>query len=165
MMVRRRTNSQQRRPWAWSILALALAAVVLAGAGCGDEEERKASYLVSAKDYAEAKACLAQLKSVGSALTMFASTHDGKFPASLDELIESGQISGELIRCPHRKGGRYVYVAGQDQNMPPENVLVYEAEAVHRGDCNLLRLGGTPEAVTPEQLQADLAETLSQLEE
>lgn len=144
---------------------MALAAVVLAGVGCQDEEEQIGGHLVSAKEFAEANACLAQLKSVGSALTIFASTHDGKFPDSLDELIESGQISSELIRCPHRKGGRYVYVAGQDQNMPRENVLVYEATAVHRGDCNLLRLDGTPEAVTPAQLQADLARTLEQVEE
>ena len=148
-------------------MALALAAAVLAGASCSDndEEQRKGSYIVSAKEYAEAKACLAQLKSVGMALTMFASTHDGKFPGSLDELIEAGQISAELVRCPHRKGGRYVYVAGQDQRSPGANVLVYEPEPIHRGQCNLLRVSGAVEAVTSEQLESDLARTREQLAE
>ncbi len=48
--------------------------------------------------------------------------------------------------------------------MPGQNVLVYELNAVHEGRCNLLRVDGQMELLTPEQVQAAVTETKAQLE-
>lgn len=144
--------------------ALSVIAGILIIPGCGDDEEdsKPRGYfegLAGAKDMAEEKACQAQLAGLRQALAMYATTNEGQFPASLEKLVESRAAPSELLTCPRRGKQAYVYLPGQNQKMPAGNILVFEEDAVHRGRCNVLRLGGTVEALTSEQVSAERAKT------
>jgi len=47
--------------------------------------------------------------------------------------------------------------------MSPENVLAYESEPAHDECCNILRLNGQIELLSPEQTQIAVSETLDRL--
>ena len=85
------------------------------------------------------------------------------FPPSLEALAEWG-ADPRQFRCPASEEQQYVYIPGQNENMPGQNVLVYELKPVHEGRCNLLRVDGQMELLTPEQVQAAVTETKARLE-
>jgi hypothetical protein len=84
-------------------------------------------------------------------------------PPSL-EAIKSWSGDSRLFRCPEKGGPEYIYIPGQGGDMPATNVLVYEPVPVHEGRCNVLLLGGQIELLTPEELKAAVAATLSDIE-
>ncbi len=110
--------------------------------------------LVGARERASDVGCTLQLTNIFRSLDTAAMAADGKFPASISELY-----SPSSFHCPSRDGPPYKYITGQDRSMPPSNVLVYETAPAHEGKCSVLRLGGTVELLTPEQVQAAVAET------
>ncbi len=107
---------------------------------------------------AEAKsgevACALQLDSIYKSIRIATTANDGRLPDRLEELYPPGEL-----HCPVRGGPAYKYVPGQTQSMPPDNVLVYEAEPFHKGKCSVLRLNGVIELLTPAELAAALAKT------
>jgi len=151
-------------------VAATAAALLLLAAGCGDDGESNEGgsdgYLetvLRSKDLADATACQAQLKALATTLATWAAEHGGKFPAALDGLVASGDLSPRQLHCPSRKGKRYVYIAGQKLGMPGDNVLVYEDTPVHDGKCHVLRLSGAVEALNPEDLRAAVERTRERL--
>ena len=145
-------------------VAAALLAAALTGCSSKDEDEDRAKRdespgylqaLANAKTLAERQICQARLKAVHTTLQLHLLTKDA-FPASLEELAETGSPA---TRCPSGRQAAYQYVPGQDSSMPRDNVLAYEAQGVHGGKCNVLRLDGTIVSMTPEELEGALAET------
>jgi prepilin-type processing-associated H-X9-DG protein len=159
----------KRKHVMWTLLAAGtMAAAVAALPGCSDDEDDKpADYLgglVGAKEMAEREACMAQLGAIRTALKVYSAAHDG-LPGSLKYLVDEGMFGSNQLRCPHRLGKEYVYIAGLGEDMSGDCVLVYEPEGVHQGKCNVLLLDGQIPLMTPEEVQAAVAETERRIRE
>jgi hypothetical protein len=106
--------------------------------------------------------CHTNLRSIWQSIQTYAITNE-QFPSSQQDLIRWIGDS-RVFRCPASDPPvEYVYIPGQNLDMPPDNVLVYEPEPVHDGRCSVLRQGGQIELLTPEQLQAALTRTRQSL--
>ena len=114
--------------------------------------------IVRTKKFADTRTCLARMAILKQELQLYAEMNDGKFPASLAELKRP-----RLIRTPMRGNEEYSYIPGQSTNRDPANILVYLEEVDHKGKCHILRIGGTVEAVTPDDLEAELRKTRARL--
>jgi hypothetical protein len=105
--------------------------------------------------------CQTNLRAIGQNIQIYAISNDS-FPPSLEALIEFSGTT-QLFQCPDPEGGKYVYIPGQNNNMPPTNILVYEPKPVHDGRCNVLRLNGQIELLSPEEVQQAVEQTLASL--
>ena len=127
----------------------------------GQAGQQYTETLIDTKYSAITVKCQMNLRTIWQNLQMYAA-ENGRFPTSQSELVEwSG--NSRLFHCPATDGQEYVYIPGQNGDMSPENVLVFEREAVHDGRCSVLRLGGQLELLTPEELKYAVNETLKRL--
>ena len=127
----------------------------------GEAGQQYTDTLVKTKHTAISVKCQMNLRAIGQNIQMYAMSNDS-FPPSLEELVQwSG--STQLFQCPAPEGGKYVYIPGQNSNMSPTNILLYEPRPVHDGRCNVLRLGKLIELLSPEQVQQAVAQTLAGL--
>ena len=105
--------------------------------------------------------CQLNLRTIGQNIQIYALSNDS-FPPSLESLIEfSG--STQLFQCPDPEGGKYIYIPGQNNNMPPTNILLYETKPVHDGCCNVLRLDRQIELLSPEEVRQAVAQTIASI--
>lgn len=105
--------------------------------------------------------CQLNMRTIAQNIQIYALSNDS-FPPSLEALIEfSG--STQLFQCPDPEGGKYIYIPGQNNNMPPMNILLYEPKPVHNGRCCVLRLNRQIELLSPEEVQQAVAQTLAGL--
>jgi hypothetical protein len=124
----------------------------------GEVGQQYTDTMVQARHDATSVKCQMNMRAIGQNLQMYAATN-GRFPASLEELMEfSG--STQLFQCPAPEGERYKYIPGQGGNASDQNIVLFEPKAVHDGRAGVLRLGGQIELLTPEELQAAIAQTL-----
>jgi len=129
--------------------------------GLGEAGREYSGAMINATRKATMIACQNNLQVIGQNIQVYAISGED-YPPSLQALREwSG--SSQLFQCPDPNGGLYVYIPGQNGDMPGENVLVYEPNAVHNGHCNILRLGGRVEPLTPEQLSQALVQTRAEM--
>lgn len=127
----------------------------------GQATEEYTGAMIDAKHDAFSVKCQMNMRTIGQNIQMYAISNDG-LPKSLEELQQwSG--SSELFRCPAPDGAEYIYIAGQSSRMSASNILVYEPNAVHDGQCSVLLLGGTVGFLTPEQLDKALDQTETEL--
>ena len=105
--------------------------------------------------------CQMNLRTIAQNIQIYVLSNDS-FPPSLEALIEFCG-STQLFQCPDPEGGKYVYIPGQNNNMPPTNILLYEPKPVHNGHCCVLRLNRQIELLSPEELQQAVAQTLAGL--
>jgi hypothetical protein len=127
----------------------------------GEAGQQYTEAMVGAENKALNVKCQTNLRAIGQNIQIYAMSNDS-FPPSLETLIEfSG--STQLFQCPDPNGSKYVYIPGQNNNMPPTNILVYEPKPVHNGRCNLLRLNQQIELLSPEELQQALEQTMASL--
>jgi hypothetical protein len=118
--------------------------------------------MVNTKRKAVALQCQMNLNTIRQNLRIY-SIEKESFPPSLKTLV--GGADSKLLRCSAPDGGQYLYVPGQNGNMPGQNVLVYELKAAHDGRCNLLRVNGQVDLLTPDQVQAEVNKTYTRLRE
>ncbi len=105
--------------------------------------------------------CQLNMRTIAQNIQIYALSNN-TFPPSLEALIEfSG--STQLFQCPDPEGVKYVYIPGQNNNMAPTNILLYEPKPVHNGRCCVLRLNRQIELLNPEQVQQEVAKTLASL--
>jgi len=127
----------------------------------GQAGQQYTESMVKTKYTAITVTCQMNLRTIGQNIQMYAISNES-FPPSLEALIEfSG--STQLFQCPDPKGGKYVYIPGQNSSMPSTNILLYEPRPVHDGRCGVLLLGGQIELVSPEQVQQAVGQTLAGL--
>jgi hypothetical protein len=127
----------------------------------GEAGQQYTEGMIKTQNKALTVTCQMNLRSIAQNIQIYAMSNES-FPPSLEALIEfSG--STQLFQCPDPEGGKYVYIPGQNNNMPPANILVYEPKPVHDGRCNVLRLNGQIELLSPEQVQQAVAQTLAGL--
>ena len=128
----------------------------------GDAGSQYTGAMIDTKHKATALQCQMNMRTIWQNLRMY-SIEKESFPPSLEALAEWG-ADPRQFRCPASEEQQYVYIPGQNENMPGQNVLVYELKPVHEGRCNLLRVDGQMELLTPEQVQAAVTETQARLE-
>jgi len=129
----------------------------------GEAGSQYTGAMVNTKRKAVALQCQMNLHTIWQNLRIYAIEKES-FPPSLKTLVDWGADS-QLLRCTAPDGGEYVYIPGQNGNMPGQNVLVYELKAAHDGRCNLLRVNGQVDLLTPEQVQAEVTKTYIRLRE
>jgi len=129
----------------------------------GEAGSQYTGAMVNTKRKAVALQCQMNLHTIWQNLRIYAIEKES-FPPSLKTLVDWG-ADPQLLRCPAPDGGEYVYIPGQNGNMPGQNVLVYELKAAHDGRCNLLRVNGQVDLLTPEQVQAAVTKTYIRLRE
>lgn len=105
--------------------------------------------------------CQMNMRTIAQNIQIYALSNDS-FPPSLEALIEFCG-STQLFQCPDPDGGEYVYIPGQNNNMPPSNILLYETKPVHDGRCNVLRLSRQIELLSPEELKQAVAQTIANI--
>jgi len=127
----------------------------------GQASQQYTEGMIKTQNKAVTVKCQLNMRTIAQNIQIYALSNDS-FPPSLEALIEfSG--STQLFQCPDPEGGKYVYIPGQNNSMPPENILLYEPKPVHDGRCNVLRLNRQVELLTPEQVQQAVAQTLASL--
>ncbi len=154
------------------LIAIVISLIVLGLLGLGvwkitkSMEEAGSQYtgaMVNAKRKAVALQCQMNLNTIWQNLRMYSIEKEG-FPPSLKTLVDWGADS-QLLCCSAPDGGEYVYIPGQNENMPGQNVLLYELKPAHEGRCNLLRVDGQVDLLTPDQVQAEVTKTYIRLRE
>ncbi|MHC4111510.1 MAG: hypothetical protein ACYSUY_10560 [Planctomycetota bacterium] len=128
----------------------------------GEAGSQYSGAMVNTKRKAVALQCQVNLSTIRQNLRIYAIEKEG-FPPSLKTLVDWGADS-KLLRCTAPDGGQYIYIPGQNENTPGQNVLVYELKAAHEGRCNLLRVNGQIDLLTPDQVQAAVTKTKFQLQ-
>ncbi|MHC4545384.1 MAG: hypothetical protein ACYTDW_07320 [Planctomycetota bacterium] len=128
----------------------------------GEAGSQYSGAMVNTKRKAVALQCQMNLSTIRQNLRIYAIEKES-FPPSLKTLVDWGTDS-KLLRCTASDGGQYIYIPGQNENTPGQNVLVYELKAAHEGRCNLLRVNGQIDLLTPDQVQAAVTKTQFQLQ-
>jgi len=140
-------------------LGLLVFAVMWIFKSVGEVGQQYSESMIETRYTAITVKCQTNLRAIGQNIQMYAISN-GEFPSSQEALVQwSG--STQLFQCPAPDGEKYVYIPGQNADMPQENILVFESKAVHDGRCSILRLGGQIELLTPEQVQQAVARTLA----
>jgi hypothetical protein len=93
---------------------------------------------------------------VRGAIRQYQATEE-RFPADLNELVKKQLISPDALK-PAPEAALYIYIPGQRDDMPAENVLVYEAAAT-RDIVNVLFRDGTIKGMSPDAAKAAVSKT------
>lgn len=151
------------------VIVISLIVLIFLGLGVswifksmGEAGSQYSGAMVNTKRKAVALQCQMNLNTIRQNLRIYAIEKKG-FPPSLKTLVD-WEADSKLLRCSATDGGQYLYIPGQNENMPGQNVLVYELKAAHEGRCNLLRVNGQVELLTPDQVQAEVTKTHLQLQ-
>jgi len=142
----------------FGLIALAILWVIK---NVGQAGQQYTEGMIKTQNKAVTVKCQMNLRTIAQNIQIYAISNDS-FPPSLEALIEFCG-STQLFQCPDPDGGKYVYIPGQNNNMPPANILLYEIKPVHNGCCNVLRLDRQIELLSPEQVQRAVAQTLAGL--
>ena len=152
------------------VIVISLIVLIFLGLGVtwifksmGEAGSQYSGAMANTKRKAMALQCQMNLSTIRQNLRIYA-IEKQSFPPSLKTLVDWGADS-QLLRCPAQDGGEYLYIPGQNENMPGQNVLVYELKAAHDGRCHLLRVNGQVDLLTPEQVQAKVNKTNIRLRE
>lgn len=102
----------------------------------------------SSEEILERYRCSTQMRSIGNALILYANEHDGRYPASLDNLVAGGYLPATSLICPRssRVGSRmnYLYfVADRHYPTDSQTPLVSEPLSNHDRGINVLLGDGT----------------------
>jgi len=127
----------------------------------GEASAEYTGAMIDAKHSAESVACHANLRTIWQNLQMYAITNE-EYPPSSQALIEWCGNS-KLFQCPDPDGAKYIYIPGQTPDMSPENILIFEPNAVHNDHASVLRLSGKIELIPPDQLRRDVERTKASL--
>ena len=82
------------------------------------------------------------LSGIFKALLVYANDYNDKFPPNLNELIEKAAIDPRMLESPLKpknfEGPSYIYIAGQNTLMEPDNIIAYENPGFCRDGLNVL---------------------------
>jgi hypothetical protein len=145
--------------WTLIIVLVVLFGGLMVGAyfvvkGMAHTGEQYGRALQSAQKRGIGVSCAVQLVVIHKSLLMAAEGNGGKLPRALTELY-----SARDLHCPGNEEVPFVYVPGQNESMPGDNVLVYEPRATHDGRCAVLRLNGKVDMLPTQDLATELDKT------
>jgi phage FluMu protein Com len=101
------------------------------------------------------------LASIGKAIRVYSAVN-GSYPAILEQLVSGGLVPEAMLQA-RTPGKTLAYVAGQSDLSPGDNILVYEEQPGPDGLCDVLRISGQVQSLSPDQLRAALEQTKSQV--
>jgi len=164
----RALSAQRRNPTGGTIINIIVAliffgliafAVLWVFKSTGDMSQQYVQGVSDTKLKAVDVKCQMNLRSIYQSLQVYV-VSNGSFPESQEALVDWCG-STRLFQCPDPNGQKYIYIPGQNGNMPEQNILLYEPQAVHDGHSNVLRLSGQIDALTPEELKAAIMMTMA----
>lgn len=142
-------------------LAIAATVTVMAAlvGGCDSGDDDKPGYLDvlvrSHKRGFDVVQCRTNLHALGRALHLYAAEHDGRFPASLNDLVKAGLIGSEaMLKCPPGDGVPYIYTPPATMRAPMSTIILRDSGPVHLGKVNVLYLNGSVEAISAKDAEA-----------
>lgn len=107
------------------------------------------------------------LKQIYTACYMYANDKKGKFPDTLQQLIEMKYLDKVHLDSPLKPkdftGPSYIYIPGLEADSDPRNILAYENPAYQSEGTNVLHADGHAQWTKPEEFKAALAETYKRL--
>lgn len=127
----------------------------------GDMGGQYTNAMVNTKLKAVDVKCQMNMRAIWQCLQVYV-LDNNEFPDSQGAL-ERECGSTQLFQCPDPNGQKYIYIPGQNPDMPRLNILLYEQNAVHGGRSNVLLLSGQIAALTPEELKAGIMLTMTSL--
>ena len=142
----------------FGLIALAVLWVIK---NIGEAGQQYTDSMIKTQNKAVTVKCQLNLRTIAQNIQMYAMSNDS-YPPSLEALI-SWSGSTQIFQCPDPEGGKYVYIPGQNNSMPPTNILLYETKPVHDGCCSVLRLGRQIELLSLEEVKQAVAQTRSGL--
>lgn len=80
-------------------------------------------------------ACEETLQEIGSGLKLYASEHQGKFPLTLNELLEGGYVENE-------RALNYHYTTEYTISSPSDTVILFDKEGSHKAGRHVLYING-----------------------
>jgi len=127
----------------------------------GEQVEQYGEAMVTTQNKATTMSCQLNLRSIYQNLQIYG-IENNQFPDSLEDIADWSGDS-QLYRCPDPEGQEYIYIPGQRLNSPTSNIIIYESEPVHNGGCNVLRVNGAIDLLTPEELEIAIRQTQAHL--
>ena len=127
----------------------------------GDMGGQYTDAMVNTKLKAVDVKCQMNMHAIYQCLQVYALSN-GEYPESQGAL-ERECGGTQVFKCPDPNSQKYIYIPGQSPNMPRQNILLYEPNAVHNGKSNVLLLSGQITALTPEELKAAIMMTKASL--
>jgi hypothetical protein len=127
----------------------------------GDMGGQYTDAMVNTKLKAVDVKCQMNMRAIWQCLQVYV-LDNNEFPDSQGAL-ERECGGTQVFQCPDPNGQKYIYIPGQRPDMPSQNILLYEPNAVHNGRSNVLLLSGQITALTPEELKAGIMMTMTSL--
>ena len=127
----------------------------------GDMGGEYTTAMVKTQNKATLLKCQQNLYGINQSIQAYGLSND-ELPESFDELVEVVGMT-QIFQCPEPNSPKYAYIPGQNLDSPPDNILLYEPEPVHGGKGNVLRVNGSIDLLTPEELQAAIEQTKAHL--
>ncbi len=123
--------------------------------------------LARSRELAKRAVSASNLRGIGQACHVWAADHNDSFPATLEQLLETGLVTQKMLRSPRdpRADGdlvSYVLVTGQTARADVQNVLAYERLVDNEG-TNILSVDGHVEWMKPDAFKAAVRETYQRL--
>ena len=107
------------------------------------------------------------LSQVAIACMIYANDHNGKYPDSIDTLVAGGHLIDQILESPLKPKGfagpSYIYVAGQNADSYPENILAYENPAYSSQGVNVLHADCHVQWMGPSEFLQKLEATYTRL--
>jgi hypothetical protein len=118
--------------------------------------------IVEARSAAKEVVVMANLRSLGAGIHMYAAEHKDALPKSLDELVDAGVMLGSAMTSPLLEGDEraIVYVGGSSiGKLNPQDVLAYHKRVPGSEEMLVLFLDGHVERMRIELFQQRLMDT------
>lgn len=125
--------------------------------------------LAKARTQAQRVISMNNLKQIGLACILYADAHNGSLPASLQSLVDAGQIPAKVLQSPRGSSAGakpfYLYLSGQttQQKDPALTIVAYEDPDQTREGVNAVFMDGHVEFLRHEAFQKRLEETYKRL--
>ena len=112
-------------------------------------------------------ASMNNLKRIGLGCIMYADSHSGLLPPSLQSLVDGGLIQAKALQSPRTSSAEgkpfYLYLSGQTTKMDPQNIVAYEDPDQVVEGINAVFLEGHVEFLRHEAFKKRLEETHKRL--
>ncbi len=131
---------------------------------------KAAAVLVKARRIARRSMSAANLRSIGSAMSIYLTAKDGQAPPDLMTLKKTRMIQAEHFFSPSNPRGRridaagnpippfdYVYLAAKKKNLPSKTIVAFEKPTLNQNEgTNVLYFDGSVKWLTMEQFRVQL---------
>ena len=120
--------------------------------------------LARARFLAKRAVSSANLRGIGQGCLIYANDNQERLPGSLEELIETGMITRDMLTSPSDPDGvvSYVYITGHTASAQFYNVVAYERIRDDEG-TNVLFMDGHVEFLRPDEFKRVVRETYERL--